>query len=113
MFEGNSSLVLLVNLDNFNKFDNSGDSGNGVKVGGGLLLIYVFNKLDFGSYEIDVLNLEMYIVVEIDLDLLGLWNKKVVIEVFDVWGSNVGWILVVVGSSLIGIDGFVMKGVMF
>lgn len=36
-----------------------------------------------------------------------------VVEVFDVWGINVGWKLMVIGFNLIGMDGMVVKGVMF
>ncbi|KZU93604.1 extracellular protein [Lactiplantibacillus plantarum] len=110
MFKGNSSPVSPVNPDNPNKPDNSGDSGNGAKAGGGLSLIYVSNKLDFGSHEIDVLNPETYTAAETDSDLSGLWNKKAVTEVSDVRGSNAGWTLSVAGSSLTGTDGSVMKG---
>lgn len=110
MFKEKSSPVSPVNPDDPNKPDDSGDSGNGAQAGGGLSLIYVSNKLDFGSHEIDVLNPETYTAAETDSDVSGLWNKKAVTEVSDVRGSNAGWTLAVAGSSLTGADGSVMQG---
>ncbi len=110
MFKGSHSPVSPVNPDHPNTPDNGGDSSNGGKAGGGLSLIYVSNKLDFGSHEIDVLNPETYTAAETDSDLSGLWNKKAVAEVSDVRGTNAGWSLAVAGNPLTGKDGSTIKG---
>lgn len=88
-----------------------GDNNNGGKPGGGLSLIYVSNKLDFGSHEIDAINDNTYTAGEKDSATDGLYDGKTdLIEVSDVRGTNGGWTLSVTGSTLTGTDGAKIKG---
>ncbi|MFD1421831.1 WxL domain-containing protein [Lactiplantibacillus songbeiensis] len=115
-FEKSTQTVNPVNPDNPGTSDNSGDKGNGAAAGGDLSLIYVTNKLDFGSHEIDVSNDQTYAANYTDsdttksADVSSLWNNKAVVEVSDVRGTNAGWNLTVSGTALTGTDGTTLKG---
>lgn len=97
---------------------NAAAPNNGAKAGGGLSLVYVTNKLDFGTHPIDVLHDQEYTANFQDskqttnnADTTALWHNKAVFEVSDVRGTNVGWQLRVSGSPLVGLsDSTTIKG---
>ncbi|AVK61522.1 WxL domain-containing protein [Lactobacillus sp. CBA3605] len=94
-----------------------GDGNNGGTAGSGLSLIYVTNKLDFGSHAIDVLNSNTYAAnytnaedATTNANTSALWGNKAVIEVSDTRGTNAGWSLQVSGSALKSESGDTIEG---
>ncbi|ETY73263.1 cell surface protein [Lactiplantibacillus fabifermentans T30PCM01] len=85
-----------------NDGSSTGDGNNGSTDTGDLKLLYVTDKLDFGSHEINFSNAATYNATE--GDTTSLWDvsgtKKAVVEVADVRGTNAGWNLTVTGSNM-------------
>ncbi|AVK64087.1 WxL domain-containing protein [Lactobacillus sp. CBA3606] len=97
--------------------DGNNGSNTGNEGGSGLSLIYVTNKLDFGSHAIDVLNSNTYAAnytnaddTKTNADTSALWGNKAVIEVSDTRGTNNGWSLQVSGSALKSTSGDTIEG---
>lgn len=108
-FIKNTTSVTPVDPSNPDTPSGGGDDNNGAAAGGDLSLIYVTNKLDFGTHQIDVLSDKTYTASQAadtnsDGDVAAntdaLWNGKAVVEVSDVRGTNAGWTLGVTGSQL-------------
>lgn len=87
------------------------------KAGSGLTLVYITNKLDFGTHEIDPLK-EIVTTANYkdsknssnNADISNLWSDRAVIEVGDVRGTNSGWTLSVSSGSLKSSNGDVIDG---